>query len=103
MILTNSNIANIVAITLAVIDSRDLKGVDNTLVEIHLITTTIIFSLVDSNQNKARFEVIIYTDGEIVCDLSCYNDFNRSVVHPEHLHKADVIINILEGVMADYE
>lgn len=103
MILTNSNIANIVAITLAVIENRNVTGVQNTLVEIHLISTTIIFSLVDSNQNIARFKVIIYSDGDIVCVLSGDNECDRLVVYPEHLHKADTIMNILQGVMVDYE
>ena len=103
MILTNSKIANIVAITLAIIENRKLRGVENILVEINLVTTTLIFLITDNSQNKARFKVILYSDGVIMSELLGDNDFDSLVFYPDHLHKADIVMNIVEGIMCDYE
>ena len=103
MILTLTNKAIIVSIALRIIEDRKLKGVEILEVELHSTKATLLFSILDNNQQKAVFVLTMYNDGEIMGELSGVNDFNSLAFYPDHIHKVDTIMNILESVVSDYE
>lgn len=103
MVLTLKNKSNIVALTLSIIEGRELKGVEPLEVELHSTKATLLFSILDNNQQKAHFILTMYNDGEIMGELQGVNDFNSLAFYPDHVHKVDVIMNILESAVADYE